>query len=87
MHPKKLIHHIAAIGLLMAMLLWASSFVALKMAFGVYHPMVVIFGRMAVASIFFLVLFIWFRHLVSYAKGDYKYLLFMALCEPCLYFF
>ncbi len=86
MHSKKLIHHIAAIGLSMAMLLWASSFVALKIAFGVYHPMVVIFGRMAVASICFLILFIWFRHLVGYAKGDYKYLLFMALCEPCLYF-
>ncbi len=84
--PNKIIHTISVAGLVLAMVLWASSFVALKIAFGVYHPMVVLFGRMVVASICFLVLFIWFRPLVSYTQGDYKYLLFMALCEPCLYF-
>jgi drug/metabolite transporter (DMT)-like permease len=84
--PDKRMHSIAAAGLVLAMVLWASSFVALKIAFGVYHPMVVLFGRMVVATVCFLVLFIWFRHLLSYTKGDYKYLLFMALCEPCLYF-
>jgi drug/metabolite transporter (DMT)-like permease len=84
--PNKITHLISVAGLVLAMVLWASSFVALKIAFGVYHPMVVLFGRMVVASICFLVLFIWFRHLVRYTKGDYKYLLFMALCEPCLYF-
>ena len=41
--------------LLLAMLLWASSFVALKLAFRSYHPMVVIFGRMFIASLCFLV--------------------------------
>jgi drug/metabolite transporter (DMT)-like permease len=86
MQHNKIIHYITIIGLLLAMLLWASSFVALKLAFRAYHPMVVIFGRMAVASACFLILFIWFRHHVAYTKGDYKYLLFMALCEPCLYF-
>jgi drug/metabolite transporter (DMT)-like permease len=84
--PDKFMHSIAVAGLVLAMLLWASSFVALKIAFGAYHPLVVLFGRMVVAGICFLVLFIWFRPLVRYTKGDYKYLLFMALCEPCLYF-
>ena len=36
--------------LTLAMLLWASSFVALKLAFRGYHPMQVIFGRMFIAS-------------------------------------
>jgi drug/metabolite transporter (DMT)-like permease len=84
--PNNIIRSVSAVGLFLAMVLWASSFVALKIAFGIYHPMVVIFARMVVACICFLVLFIWFRPLVGYAKGDYKYLLFMALCEPCLYF-
>lgn len=74
------------LGLLSAMVLWASSFVALKIAFRVYHPMVVIFGRMAVASICFLLLIKWFRNSVDYQKGDLKYILLMAFCEPCLYF-
>ena len=37
--------------LVLAMILWASTFVALKLAFRIYDPMVVIFGRMIVASI------------------------------------
>ena len=37
--------------LLGAMILWASSFIALKLAFAAYNPMVVIFGRMITASI------------------------------------
>ncbi len=78
--------YLPVIGLLVAMMLWASSFVALKIAFRAYHPMVVIFGRMLVASICFLFLLIWYRHLVTYQKGDFKYLAFMAICEPCLYF-
>lgn len=83
---RKISQFLPVIGLLLAMVLWASSFIALKIAFRSYHPMVVIFGRMAVASVCFLILFIWFRSLADYRPGDLKYLLFMALCEPCLYF-
>lgn len=71
---------------MLAMLLWASSFVALKIAFRAYDPMVVIFGRMAVASICFLLLYRWFMNSVDFRWGDLKYILFMAFCEPCLYF-
>ena len=86
MQYSKIIKYLPVLGLLLAMVLWASSFVALKIAFREYHPMVVIFGRMLVASICFLILFIWFRHLVDYQRGDLKLLVFMAFCEPCLYF-
>jgi drug/metabolite transporter (DMT)-like permease len=76
----------AVLGLLLAMALWGSSFVALKIAFRVYDPMVVIFGRMAVASIGFLMLGRWIVISVKFRWSDLKYMLFMAFCEPCLYF-
>ena len=67
------------------MVLWSSSFIALKLAFRSFDPMVVIFGRMAVASCCFL-LFINRFGKIDYRRGDWKPLLFMTLCEPCLYF-
>lgn len=71
--------------LLLAMMLWASSFIALKIAFGGYHPMMVIFGRMFIASICFLFLTPFLKG-NTYKRGDLKYILFMVVCEPCLYF-
>lgn len=80
-------HHqlLPQFSLLGAMLLWSSSFVALKIAFQGYHPMQVIFGRMLVASLLFLPVVGRFRH-IRWRRGDIKYLLIMAICEPCLYF-
>ena len=71
--------------LLLAMMLWASSYIALKIAFRSYDPMVVIFGRMSVASLCFLFII---KRLKGrgYQKGSLKYILFMVFCEPCLYF-
>ncbi len=71
--------------LVLAMLLWASSFVALKLAFRGYHPMQVIFGRMFIASLCFLPFVPSFLKL-NWRRSDLKYLLIMAICEPCLYF-
>ena len=76
----------AVAGLLLAMVLWGSSFAALKIAFRAYDPMVVIFGRMAVASVCFLVLGRWVVSSMPVRWGDLKYILAMALCEPCLYY-
>jgi drug/metabolite transporter (DMT)-like permease len=73
------------ISLLAATLLWASSFVALKIAFAHFDPMVVIFGRMLVGSLCFLFLPATFRGL-AYRPGDLRRIALMALCEPCLYF-
>ncbi len=67
------------------MLLWSSSFVALKYAFQSYHPMLVIFARMLIGSICFLPFITTFRK-VTITRHELKYLLIMAICEPCLYF-
>jgi drug/metabolite transporter (DMT)-like permease len=68
------------------MMIWASSFVALKLAFRAYDPMVVIFGRMVVASVCFAAFIPNFRPAQPFLRKDWRPLLFMALCEPCLYF-
>lgn len=76
---------ISTLCLIMAMILWASSFIALKLAFVDYHPMVVIAGRMLVASLAFFFLLPRFRN-IRIRRQDWKLLVAMALCEPCLYF-
>ena len=73
------------LSLMSAVLLWSSSFIALKLAFKVYDPMVVIFGRMVIALIFILIFLKPLRN-IQYRKKDFKYLLFLGLCEPCFYF-
>ncbi len=73
------------LSLILASVLWASSFVALKIAFRSYHPMQVIFGRMFIASLCLLVFYPSFLKL-NWRKKDIKYMLLMAICEPCLYF-
>lgn len=76
---------VAILGLIIAMILWASSFIALKSAFRYYDPFFVIFGRMAVASAGF-IFFIRQIIRVKIHKGDLKFILLMGVCEPCLYF-
>lgn len=71
--------------LVIAMVLWASTFVALKLAFRTYDPMVVIFGRMAVASLCALFFPSAFKN-IGFRRQDVKYLALMVICEPCLYF-
>ena len=73
------------LSLVTAMLLWASSYIALKIAFQGYQPMLVILGRMVVGSLCFLVFIKQLAH-VTLHREDLKYLLFMAVCEPCIYF-
>ncbi len=68
-----------------AMLIWSSSFIALKIAFVDYSPLLAIWGRMTVASVMFVPLFRIVPK-ISYEKGDIWLLLGMALMEPCLYF-
>jgi drug/metabolite transporter (DMT)-like permease len=71
--------------LVLAMVLWASTFVALKLAFSLYDPMVVIFGRMAVASLLAVFFPFVFKN-IQFRMEDLKYIIFMVICEPCLYF-
>lgn len=76
----------AHLALLLAMVLWGSSFIALKVAVSEAPPMIVVFLRMTVGATAFLVMWPWLRHGWHYQAGDWKYLAGMALFEPCLYF-
>lgn len=73
------------LSLVLAMLLWASSFVAMKLAFKGYHPMQVVFARMFIASLCFVAFIPSFKK-IRWRRRDLKYLVLMAICEPCLYF-
>ncbi|WP_330114259.1 DMT family transporter [Pseudomonas sp. JS3066] len=76
---------VAVVCLVLAMALWGSSFIALKLAFQEVAPHWVIFARMALGSLIFLAAWRW-RGNLDYRPGDWKYLLGLAACEPCLYF-
>ena len=76
----------AMIGLVLAMLIWGSSFIVFKVVLEVYPPMFVLAARMGIASVIFLILWrLWFGKW-SYQSGDWKIFLIMVACEPCLYF-
>lgn len=81
----KIIRWLPVISLVTAMLLWSSSFIALKIAFKSYSPMIVIWGRMLVGSMCFL-FFIKRLRQFEFRRKDLRYLLLMAVCEPCIYF-
>jgi drug/metabolite transporter (DMT)-like permease len=68
-----------------ASILWASAFIAFKLAFEAYDPMFVLFGRMFVACVCFLPLVGRFRG-QNYRPGDWKPIVLMSVFEPCLYF-
>ncbi len=80
------------ISLFLGAILWASSFAALKIAFLAYHPMVVIFGRMVVGSLCFLLITVTFKKLSlkhipwKDCRKDLRLIAVMVICEPCLYF-
>lgn len=68
-----------------AVLLWGTSFAAMKVALTGFPPMAVVFLRMAIGSL--LLLPFWFRMpKPDYRRGDWMWLLLVALFEPCLYF-
>ena len=73
------------LALLLAMALWGSSFVALKYSFQEMHPLLVIFGRMVVASLCFVPFFRAFTR-AGLRRRHLRPVLLMCLCEPCCYF-
>lgn len=75
----------AMVCLVLAMLFWGSSFIAAKIAFAEWPPLWVIFSRMVLGSAIFLCAWRW-RGQFDYRNGDWKYLLGLATCQPCLYF-
>ncbi|HHD63376.1 MAG TPA: DMT family transporter [Desulfobulbaceae bacterium] len=67
------------------MFLWGSSFVAMKYAIREMDPMLIVFGRMIIASLCFLPFVRSFSRL-GLQRTHILPLLGMGLCEPCLYF-
>lgn len=68
-----------------AVLFWGTSFAATKTALDGFSPMTVIWLRMAVASLAFAPF--WRRiERPRYRRGDWKLLLFAAVCMPCVYY-
>ena len=61
-----------------------SSFIALKIAFAELSPMWVIFGHMLLGSLVFIAAWRW-RGRIEYRRGDWKYLLSLAILRtlPC----
>ncbi|WP_088742383.1 DMT family transporter [Cobetia sp. QF-1] len=76
----------ATLALLVAMWLWGSSFVALKIAFVDLDPLFVIFARMAIALACFVPLWRWIRPRKRLTGRDIRWLIILVLFEPCLYF-
>ena len=72
--------------LIVASLLWAGAFVAMKYAVAIFDPMVVVFGRMALAALVLLPIAARMHPHQDRRPGDLRLLLFMSLGEPCLYF-
>ena len=68
-----------------AVLLWGTSFATTKTALAAFAPITLIWLRMAIAAV--IVSALWrFLPKGRYAKGDWRWLLLMVACEPCLYF-
>lgn len=73
------------IAVLLSVLIWASSFVVMKVAIGGFGAMNVIFYRLLFGSIFFI---FFYKHFINktYTKKDIILILAMAFFEPVLYF-
>lgn len=77
---------VATLAILMAMFLWSSSYIALKYAVGVFHPVVMVAGRMFVATIIMAAGWKWlYRSIKQVNRRDVKLLLLLGLLEPSLY--
>ncbi|PID47735.1 MAG: EamA family transporter [Proteobacteria bacterium] len=70
---------------LLASLIWSSSFIALKIAIASMNPMSIVFFRMLLASLMFAFFYKRFKGL-HVNKEDLKWIIFMVVCEPGLYF-
>ncbi|SHN55703.1 DMT family transporter [Desulfovibrio litoralis] len=74
------------LALIGAMLLWGLSFIAMKLALSAYHPVFIIFLRMAIASLLFILFQKKWRPGLNYQSGDWKIFLLLVICEPIIYF-
>lgn len=77
---------LAMAGLILAVVLWSASFVAMKLAIAEFGPIMTVFLRMILATAVLIFFLPPMAKKQQYQKGDWWLLLLLALCEPCLYF-
>lgn len=79
--PKQMIFLL----LFLAHFVWGGGFIVLKLVMGDLHISQVLLGRVMLAALIYVI--IWKKiPKPDYQKGDWKYLLLLALCEPFLLF-
>ncbi len=77
---------LALVGLIIAIMLWSASFVAMKYAIAEFGPILTVCLRMLLAAGVLLFFLRPIARKQQYQKGDWWLLGLLALCEPCLYF-
>ena len=70
--------------LIVSMFFWGGSLIAVKIAYRAFHPMFIMFARLLLSSFLFLPFIGGFKR--SFRLIDLKWLILLALFEPCLYF-
>lgn len=81
-HPS-----VAYVCLVVAMILWASTFAAQKLALKSCHPSYVMFARMLIASLCAIPFAPVFKNSPRIRKKDIKFIALLVLCDPCFYFY
>lgn len=78
---------VASMALLVAMFLWGSSYVALKYTVEAFHPIVMVTGRMLIASVALLVGWKWAYTIPwrTVPRQDWILLALLGFLEPALY--
>lgn len=69
-----------------AMFLWSGTFIAMKVALEVLHPVHIVGIRMVASSLMLLPFFGRWTAGVAYTRGDWRFLALLVFAEPCLYF-
>lgn len=69
-----------------AMFLWAGTFIAMKVSLTAFHPLLMTFVRLLVSSMLLLPFLRGWLRRSPYARGDWRVIAALVICEPCLYF-
>lgn len=76
----------AYISLVVATVLYGTTLTAMKVCLNFYSEVEMITLRMIISSLLFLPFFLTVYKDLKVDKIDYKFILLMTICEPCLYF-
>lgn len=70
----------------LAMVFWSLTFIWFKIANEVFPPFSIVFLRLIISSVILFTGAIFIRNLQKISRKDFKWILLLALFEPCLYF-